>query len=116
MRGIVKSATTGEPVAGALVGLLPLGGADVSESTLLTWGSTNKEGAFKLNKPPVPLANTAAQDKASREPAYSSDVEIFQGVRVDHTNACLIQITRKHILSLIETFFVVTMNAHLERG
>lgn len=78
VRGIVKSAASGKPVAGALVGLLPLGESNVSESTLLTWGSTNAEGAFKLNKP-VPPGRYTLKAKALANQPYSSDVEIGPG-------------------------------------
>ena len=77
VRGIVKSAG-GKPVAGALVGLLPLGETNITESTLLTWGSTNAEGAFKLNKP-VPPGRYTLKAKALANQPYSSDVEIGPG-------------------------------------
>jgi S1-C subfamily serine protease len=77
VRGIVKSAG-GKPVAGALVGLLPLGESNITESTLLTWGSTNAEGAFKLNKP-VPPGRYTLKAKALANQPYSSDVEIGPG-------------------------------------
>jgi S1-C subfamily serine protease len=73
VRGIVKSG--GKPVAGALVGLLPLGESNITESTLLTWGSTNAEGAFKLNKP-VPPGRYTIKAKALANQPYSDDVEI----------------------------------------
>jgi S1-C subfamily serine protease len=74
VRGIVRS-SGGKPVAGALVGLVPLGEGTVTESTLLTWGSTNAEGAFKLNKP-VPPGRYTLKAKAIANEPYSSDVEI----------------------------------------
>lgn len=74
VRGVVRS-TGGKPVAGALVGLLPLGEKNVTESTLLTWGSTNSEGAFKLNKP-VPPGRYTLRAKALANQPYSSEVEI----------------------------------------
>ena len=81
VRGIVKSAVSGKPVAGALVGLLPLGESNVTESTLLTWGSTNAEGAFKLNRP-VPPGRYTLKAKALANQAYTSDVEIGPGAAV----------------------------------
>jgi hypothetical protein len=74
VRGIVRS-VGGKPVAGALVGLLPFGEKDITESTLLTWGSTNAEGAFKLNKP-VPPGRYTLKAKALGNQPYSSEVEI----------------------------------------
>ena len=73
VRGVVRSG--GKSVAGALVGLLPLGEKNVTESTLLTWGSTNAEGAFKLNKP-VPPGRYTLKAKALANQPYSSEVEI----------------------------------------
>lgn len=77
VRGMVKSAG-GKAVAGALVGLLPLGESNVTENTLLTWGSTNAEGAFKLNKP-VPPGRYTLKAKALANQPYSSEVEIGPG-------------------------------------
>jgi S1-C subfamily serine protease len=78
VRGIVKSAAGGKPLTGALVGLLPLGESKITESTLLTWGTTNAEGAFKLNRP-VPPGRYTLKAKALANQAYSSDVEIGPG-------------------------------------
>lgn len=77
VRGIVRSAA-GKPIAGALVGLLPLGETDVTESTLLTWGSTNADGEFKLNKP-VPPGRYTLKTKALASQSYTLDVEIGPG-------------------------------------
>jgi len=74
VRGIVRS-TGGRPVAGALVGLVPLGEVSITESTLLTWGSTNAEGAFKLNRP-VPPGRYTLKAKALSNQPYTNDVEI----------------------------------------
>ena len=74
VRGIVRL-TTGKPVAGALVGLLPLGESTINESNLLSWGSTNSEGAFKLNRP-VPPGRYILKAKSIANQPYSSEVEI----------------------------------------
>ena len=81
VRGIVKAATSGKPVAGVLVGLLPLGETNVTESTLLTWGSTNAEGAFKLNRP-VPPGRYTLKAKALANRPYSRDVDVGPGSSV----------------------------------
>jgi S1-C subfamily serine protease len=78
VRGIVKSAADGKPVAGAMVGLLPFGESKITENTLLTWGTTNSEGGFKLNRP-VPPGRYTLKAKALANQAYSSDVEIGPG-------------------------------------
>ena len=75
VRGIVKVAGSGKPIAGALVGLLPFGESSITERTLLTWGSSNSEGAFKLNKP-VPPGKYTLKAKALGNQVYSKDVEI----------------------------------------
>ena len=75
VRGMVKVAGSGKPIAGALVGLLPLGESSITERTLLTWGSSNSEGAFKLNKP-VPPGKYTLKAKALGNQVYSKDVEI----------------------------------------
>jgi len=77
VRGIVRS-PAGKPVAGALVGLVPLGESNITENTLLTWGSTNAEGAFKLNRP-VPPGRYTLKAKALANQPYSSDVDIGPG-------------------------------------
>lgn len=77
VRGSVKGAG-GKPIAGALVGLLPIGETSVTESTLLTWGSTNGEGQFTLNKP-VPPGRYTIRAKALGNQPYTSDVELRPG-------------------------------------
>ncbi len=78
VRGVVKSAVDGKPIAGALVGLLPIGETSVTESTLLTWGSTNGEGEFRLNKP-VPPGRYTLKAKALAKQPYTNDVELVPG-------------------------------------
>jgi S1-C subfamily serine protease len=75
VRGKVRSLATGKPLAGALVGLLPLGSERVTEENLLAWGSANADGEFELNKP-VPLGRYTLKAKALGHAAYSSDIEI----------------------------------------
>jgi S1-C subfamily serine protease len=78
VRGVVRSAVDGKPIAGALVGLLPIGESSVTESTLLTWGSTNGDGEFKLTKAVPPGRYTVKAKAVARQP-YSNDVEIGPG-------------------------------------
>jgi S1-C subfamily serine protease len=47
--GVVRSAADGKPIAGARVGLLPAG-QELAASNLITWGGTNADGQFKLEK------------------------------------------------------------------
>lgn len=79
LRGTVRSQTTGRPIAGTLVGLLPLGVERVTEANLLAWGSTNAEGEFRLNKP-VPPGQYTLRAKALGHAPYSREVEIKAGL------------------------------------
>lgn len=74
VRGLVRS-PGGEPIAGALVGLVSAGQATVSESTLLTWGSANAQGRFILNRP-VPPGRYMLRAKAVGHELYTRDIEI----------------------------------------
>lgn len=78
VRGIVKSATGGKGVAGALVGLLPVGESNVTESTLLTWGSTNGDGQFTLNRQ-VPPGRYTIRVKALGKQPFTSDIDVALG-------------------------------------
>jgi S1-C subfamily serine protease len=53
VRGVVKDARTGNPIAGARVGLLVAGG-DLDVANIITWGGTNADGKFTLEKPVLP--------------------------------------------------------------
>lgn len=77
VRGVV-TAIDGKPIAGALVALLAIGEPSVTERTLLTWGSTNGEGEFVLNKP-VPPGRFTLRAKALAKQPYTSDIEIAAG-------------------------------------
>jgi S1-C subfamily serine protease len=54
VRGLVRGADDHHLIAGARIGLVPLGARDVTPANLLAWGGTNSEGQFELNKPAVP--------------------------------------------------------------
>ena len=75
VRGLVKAAAGGKPIAGALVGLLPLGETSITESSLLTWASTNADGEFKLNRP-VPAGRYTIKAKALARQPYTLDIEV----------------------------------------
>ncbi|HKP13710.1 MAG TPA: trypsin-like peptidase domain-containing protein, partial [Blastocatellia bacterium] len=78
VRGVVRSLTTGKPLAGALVGLLPLGSERVTEESLLAWGSANADGEFELNKQ-VPPGRYTVKAKALGHDAFSGEVEVKAG-------------------------------------
>jgi hypothetical protein len=75
--GIVRSAVDQSPIAGARVGLTPVGTAEVTASNLLTWGGTNGEGQFRLNKQ-IPAGRYTLKARAIGYEAFSLDVEIDQ--------------------------------------
>jgi hypothetical protein len=81
VRGVVKDALTGDPIVGARVGLLVAGG-DLSEANIITWGGTNAEGMFELEKTVLPGTYTlrvrVIGDFAYAP--YSREVEIRPGV------------------------------------
>jgi S1-C subfamily serine protease len=75
--GVVRSAADGKPIAGARVGLLPTG-QELAASNLITWGGTNADGQFKLEKRVQPgrysLRAKVIGDNSFN--SYSADVEI----------------------------------------
>jgi len=75
IRGIVKSSTDGKPIAGALVGLLSSGARQVTETTLLTWGTANADGEFSFNKP-VPPGSYTLKAKALGYDASEREIRI----------------------------------------
>jgi hypothetical protein len=75
VRGLVRSSPDGTPLAGVLIGLLPVGVDEVKESNLLTWGGSNPEGQFVLNKP-VPPGRYTVKAKALGYQGYTREIEI----------------------------------------
>jgi S1-C subfamily serine protease len=74
VQGILKSSETQKPIAGALVGLIPVG-ATVGPATLIAWGGTNADGEFRLNKP-VPPGHYTLRARATGFKPYSAEIEI----------------------------------------
>ncbi|HEY6401515.1 MAG TPA: trypsin-like peptidase domain-containing protein, partial [Blastocatellia bacterium] len=81
VRGVVKDALTGNPIVGARVGLLVAGG-DLNVANIITWGGTNAEGMFELEKPVLPGTYTlrvrVIGDFAYAP--YSREMEVRPGV------------------------------------
>jgi S1-C subfamily serine protease len=77
IKGVVRSLNSGKPIAGALIGLVPLGTVAVTEANLLAWGTSSSEGVYTLNKP-VPPGKYTLKAKALGHAAYSRDIEINQ--------------------------------------
>jgi len=78
VRGIIKSASDASPIAGARVGLVPIGSEDVTVKNLLTWGSTNSDGKFELNNP-VPPGRYMLRARSLRHEVFTREVEIVRG-------------------------------------
>jgi S1-C subfamily serine protease len=77
VRGQVKVAPGGKPVAGARIGLVLLGSAKVTEENLLAWGGTNAEGRFALNNA-VPVGRYTLKVKAIGYEDVTLNVNVAQ--------------------------------------
>src|SRR5205823_9156656 len=75
--GVVRSSVGGKPLAGAIVGLIPIGTSSVTETNLLAWGGSNADGKFKFNNP-VPPGRYTLKAKALGHEPYSREIEIAQ--------------------------------------
>src|SRR5262249_52479494 len=81
VRGHVRSADDHHPIAGARIGLVPLGAAEVTSANLLAWGGTNADGNFELNKATAPGRYTM-KVRALGYQDFVGDVSIDQGADV----------------------------------
>jgi S1-C subfamily serine protease len=79
VRGIVRSQPDSKPIAGAVVGIVPLGTTKVTEENLLAWGNTNQNGLFKLNNSIPPGRYTLRANAIGHTP-YSREIEITQNM------------------------------------
>jgi S1-C subfamily serine protease len=75
VRGLIKSKSQGSPIAGALIGLILLGSDEVTPENLLTWGGSDPEGRFELNKPVPPGSYTLKVKAIGYEP-YNREISI----------------------------------------
>jgi hypothetical protein len=75
VRGVVRSQSNSKPIAGALVGIVPLGTVKVTEENLLAWGNTNSNGQFKLNNSIQPGKYTLRATAIGHIP-YAREIEI----------------------------------------
>ena len=81
VRGIVKSAVDGKPIAGARVGLIQAG-RELAPESLVTWGGANPDGLFQFEKP-VPPGKYSIRAKVigdNRYAVYNKEVEIKPGM------------------------------------
>jgi S1-C subfamily serine protease len=77
VRGVVRSQANSKPIAGALVGIIPLGTTKVTEENLLAWGNTNTTGQFNLNNS-IPPGRYTLRATAIGHAPYSREIEISQ--------------------------------------
>lgn len=75
IKGLVRSAAGGKPVAGARIGIIPSGSESVTSDNLITWGGSNPEGRFELNRP-VPPGKYSIRARAIGFELYAGDIEI----------------------------------------
>jgi S1-C subfamily serine protease len=87
VKGIVRSTAGGKPIAGARIGLVPAGSQSVTSDNLLTWGGSDPEGHFELNRP-IPPGRYAIRARAIGFELYSVDLEI-----TDKTAEIVIQLS-----------------------
>ncbi len=77
IRGVLRSAAGGNPIAGARVGIVPLGTATVTTDNLLAWCSTKADGVFAMNRA-VPTGRYTLKARALGYEPFSQDIEITQ--------------------------------------
>jgi S1-C subfamily serine protease len=75
VRGRVVSASNGKPVAGARIGVVPLGTGTVTAENLIAWGGTDADGQFEL-KDRVPAGRYSLRVVAFGYSPLMIDVEI----------------------------------------
>jgi S1-C subfamily serine protease len=80
IRGVMRSAAGGNPIAGARVGIVPVGTDNVTTDNLLAWGSTKADGAFALNRA-VPTGRYTLKARALGYEPFSQDIEITSNAK-----------------------------------
>lgn len=75
VKGIVRSALDGKPIAGARVGLVAAGSRNITTASLLAWSGTNAEGRFNMNKR-VPPGRYTLRAAALGYESFSLDLDI----------------------------------------
>jgi hypothetical protein len=75
VRGMVRSQPTRKPIAGAIVGIIPLGTTRVTGENLLAWGNTNTSGKFSLNNM-IPPGRYTLKASAIGHLPYSREIEV----------------------------------------
>lgn len=72
---ITESEDSNEPIAGARIGLIPPENDEVTSQNLLSWGGSNAEGNFELNKA-VPPGKYCLKVKAFGFEPYTKIIEV----------------------------------------
>ncbi|MEW6127945.1 MAG: trypsin-like peptidase domain-containing protein [Acidobacteriota bacterium] len=75
LKGLIKSLTDGQPIAGARVGLVSVESVEVTAESLLSWGNTNGEGKFELNRQ-VPAGKYKLRVKAVGFDLLTKEIEV----------------------------------------
>jgi S1-C subfamily serine protease len=75
VRGIVRSQPDSKPIAGAIVGIIPLGTTRVTGENLLAWGNSNTSGKFSLNNM-IPPGKYTLKASAIGHLPYSREIEV----------------------------------------
>jgi S1-C subfamily serine protease len=77
VKGLVKFAVNGKPIAGARVGLI-IPGREVAPEALIAWGGTNADGHFQFDKavPPGKYTLRAKVIGDERYAIYNREIEI----------------------------------------
>jgi hypothetical protein len=75
VRGIVKSASDGRPIAGVAIGLVPVGTQELSAKNIVAWGYTAPDGRFHLNKA-VPPGHYTVQARTFGYDMFRRDVDV----------------------------------------
>jgi S1-C subfamily serine protease len=75
VHGIVKSATDGKPIGGVAIGLVEAGTQELSAKNILTWGYTDPDGRFQLNKL-VPAGHYTVQARTFGYEMFRRDVDV----------------------------------------
>jgi hypothetical protein len=78
VRGIVRSAIDGKPIAGAVIGLT-FQDKEITPENLLAWGTTNPDGQFRLNNS-VPAGKYKLKARAIGYQPVTKEVDLNQNV------------------------------------
>jgi S1-C subfamily serine protease len=83
VKGVVRFAVNGKPVAGARVGLI-IAGREVAPDALIGWGGTNADGFFQIENgvPPGKYTLRAKVVGDERYAPYEKEIEIKSGLKM----------------------------------